>query len=143
MERATDLAECSNCLCLAARSAARRITAVYDRELRPHGLRATQFTILTMLMMRGQTTVGALAKSLGMDRTTLTRNAALIAAKGWIAVKADGGDARLHVLSITPAGQALARDAFPAWRRAQERVSTAFGSVGVAALHRLSDARMT
>jgi DNA-binding MarR family transcriptional regulator len=142
MEHASDLAECRNCLCLASRSAARGITAVYDRRLRPHGLRATQFTLLTMLMLRGATPVGALAKSLGMDRTTLTRNAALLAAKGWVAAEPHGGDARSHVLSVTAAGQALVRQALPAWRQAQASVANAFGRTGVVALRRLAGTRV-
>jgi len=142
MQHASELAECRGCLCLASRSAARGITAVYDRRLRPHGLRVTQFTILTMLMLRGATPVGALAKALGMDRTTLTRNAALLAAKGWIASAEEGGDARARILSVTSAGQALVGQAFPAWREAQESVANAFGPTGVAALRRLAGTRM-
>jgi DNA-binding MarR family transcriptional regulator len=142
MERSSDIAACRDCLCLASRSAARGITAVYDRRLRPHGLRVTQFTILATLMLRGATPVGALAKSLGMDRTTLTRNAALLAAKGWVAAVPHDGDARSHFLSVTSAGQVLARKAFPAWRDAQESVANAFGPTAVAALRRLAGTRM-
>ena len=142
MERSSGIAECRDCLCLASRSAARGITAVYDRRLRPHGVRVTQFTILAMLMLRGATPVGALAKSLGMDRTTLTRNAALLAAKGWVTVAPHGGDARSHILSVTSVGRALVRKAFPAWRETQESVANAFGQTGVAALRRLSGTRM-
>src|SRR5215467_11015973 len=43
------LIECADCLCLASRRAARQITRVYDRELRPYGLRVTQFTVLVIL----------------------------------------------------------------------------------------------
>ncbi len=134
--------ECRDCLCLAARSAARAITAVFERRMRPHGVRATQFTILTNLILRGPTPVGALAKALGMDRTTMTRNAALLAVKGWVAAVAHGEDARAHILSITPAGEELARQAFPAWREAQKSVAEAFGPTGVSALHRLAGTRM-
>ena len=142
MEQASNLAECRDCLCLASRSAARGITAVYDRRLRPHGVRVTQFTILAMLMLRGATPVGALAKSLGMDRTTLTRNAALLAAKGWVAAASGDREARSHILAATSAGQALVRKAFPAWREAQRTVADAFGPTCVAALRRLAGTRM-
>jgi DNA-binding MarR family transcriptional regulator len=141
MTEASDFAECRNCLCMASRSAARGITAVFDRRLRPHGVRATQFTILTTLMLRGATPVGALANFLGMDRTTLTRNAAVLAARGWVAAAPHGEDARSHVLKVTSSGQAKAREALPAWRKAQESVSNAFGARGVAALRRLAGTR--
>src|SRR5215469_10102342 len=89
-----DLDECVECLCLASRRAARRITRVYDRELRPHGLRATQFTILVMLSLRGATPIGELAEALGAERTTLTRNLALIEAEAWVKIQLDEEDAR-------------------------------------------------
>jgi DNA-binding MarR family transcriptional regulator len=142
MDAKLNIAECRDCLCLASRSAARGVTTVYDRRLRPHGVRATQFSILTMLILRGPTPVGALARSLGMDRTTLTRNAALLQAKGWITAKPHGEDGRSHVLSVTSAGRRLAQEALPAWRAAQESVANAFGPRGVAALHRLAGTRM-
>ena len=71
-------------------------------------------------MLRGPTPVGVLARLLGKDRTTLTRNAALLQEKGWITAEQHGEDGRSHVLSVTSAGQALAREALPAWRGAQE-----------------------
>jgi DNA-binding MarR family transcriptional regulator len=135
--------DCRNCLCLSSRSAARGITAVYDRHLRPHGLRITQFTILAMLVLRGATPISALAKSLGMDRTTLTRNLALLEANGWAQIRRDEDDARTHLVSVTVEGRAIARKALPAWRKAQERVAAAFDAANVAALHRLANMHMT
>ena len=63
---------------------ARRITRTFDRELRPYGLRATQFTVLVMLSLRGDMTIGQLAEALGAERTTLTRNLALIEDAAWV-----------------------------------------------------------
>src|SRR6478672_9045556 len=100
-----DLLECRDCLCLASRKAARAITQVYERHLRSHGLRATQFTILTTLMVMGEAPVGTLAKFLGMDRTTLTRNLALLEDKGWIRTRTDDTDTRIHLLTATRAGE--------------------------------------
>ncbi len=132
--------ECRYCLGLASRSAARGITAEYERHLRPHGIRSTQFTILTNLIMRGGTPMTQLAKYLGMDRTTLTRNVALLAKNGWVTTSPDATDARSTVITVTTAGRAIARKALPAWRAAQESLSQAFGATGVAALRKLSGA---
>ena len=41
------------------------------------GVRATQFTILSQLMLRGEMPIGKLASFLGMERTTLSRNLTL------------------------------------------------------------------
>lgn len=143
MEDIAAFADCRSCLCLASRSAARGITNVYDAGLRPHGLRITQFTILSNLVLRGATPVVALARLLGMDRTTLTRNLSLLEANGWIRTRCDEDDARTHLVSLTTKGRSIAREALPAWRKAQDAVAAALGAADIAALHRLANARMT
>jgi DNA-binding MarR family transcriptional regulator len=133
-----NISDCRNCLCLASRTASRAITAAYDRQLRPHGIRATQFTLLTMLILRGETPIGVLAKFLGMDRTTLTRNVALLETNGWVRTRTGGADARSHVVSVTGSGEKMVRSALPAWRQAQSNVADAIGVAGVTAMHRLA-----
>ena len=134
--------ECRSCLCLASRRAARGITTVFDRHLRPHGLRGTQFTLLTNLIIRGGTPITVLARALGMERTTLTRNVALLAAKGWAETRSGDEDGRAHVVSITDEGRAVVTAALPAWREAQASVAEVFGPTGVAALQQLAGAAM-
>jgi DNA-binding MarR family transcriptional regulator len=130
------LAECQACLCTASRSAARGITAIFDRRLRPHGLRTTQFTILVNLILRGPTAIGALAKLLQLERTTLTRNVAVLARNGWSRDDLDPADSRVHIISVTPAGEAIVREAFDAWKDAQRRVASILGDGGVDAIGR-------
>ena len=132
-----ELSECSDCLCLASRRAARSITRAFDRKLRANGLRATQFTILVMLTRAGPLSIGHLADALGAERTTLTRNLALIEANGWVRIRV-GDDARLRVVGITPKGRAAVAAALPAWRAAQAAAAGAIGPSGVSALHALS-----
>jgi DNA-binding MarR family transcriptional regulator len=138
MNAANDIAVCAHCLCFASRQAARAITSVYDRRLRPHGIRATQFTILTNLILRGPTALGVLAKGLGLERTTLTRNLALLDARGWVVIRPGDADSRSRIITVTEAGRALVHAAFPDWREAQQQASDAFGQAGVAALHKLA-----
>ena len=69
-----DLLETKQCLCLASRRAARAITRQFDRALRAHGIRATQFTLLAALELKGPQPIGELARLLVADRTTVTRN---------------------------------------------------------------------
>lgn len=137
-----EIFECQKCLCLASRRAARGITAVFDRHLRPHGVRGTQFTILVNLMLRGGTPTTELANALGMDRTTLTRNIALLATHEWAESRPGEQDARAHVISVTDRGRAVVLAALPAWRKAQASVADAFGTTGVAALQRLARTAM-
>jgi DNA-binding MarR family transcriptional regulator len=109
---------CMECRCFAARREARRITQAYDAALKPSGLRATQFTLLTVLVLAGPMKIGRLAEKLATDRTTLTRNLALLEKRGLIGMSA-GGDRRATIVSISPAGLRAARAALPLWRRGQ------------------------
>lgn len=124
MNDATDFAECQNCLCLAARRKAQRLTRAYDARLRPHGLTIHQFSMLTTLILAGPLPMSALAERLGVDRTTLTRNVTLSEDKGLVAVK-PGSDARERVVNITRAGLEMAEKALPAWQRAQAEAQAA------------------
>lgn len=142
MDERAAFSDCRDCLCQASRSAARSVTTVYDQYLRPHGLRITQFTLLSNLILRGAVPMTTLAKILGVDRTTLTRNVALLEENGWIRTRVDDDDARMHLVAITASGRAVAQRALPAWREAQENVAAAFGATGVAALHRLASTKM-
>ncbi len=135
-----DLMACAGCLCLASRRAARSITAAFERSLRPHGIRATQFTTLVMLMLRGPTPIGELAESLGMERTTLSRNLDLLEAKGWAESRPGADDSRARVARVTAEGQVVVRAALPQWRQAQDAVAQAVGDPGVDALRRLAQA---
>jgi DNA-binding MarR family transcriptional regulator len=121
MYTTVDLTETRNCYCLKARREARELTRLYEKKLRPHGLRATQFSVLAALSQKGPTPVGELADLLGLERTTLSRGAALLTRNGWIASDASSLDAREHVLRLTPAGRDTLEAAFPAWKMAQEQ----------------------
>src|SRR5436309_16128709 len=98
---ACDLSLCASCHCLAARRRARAITRLFDEKLRPQGLRATQFSVLVGLAVAGPMPMGALADALGLERTTLTRGAALLERNGWIGTDRST-DGRERPLRLTP-----------------------------------------
>lgn len=111
-----------DCHCLAARREARTVTRVFEARLRPHGLKATQFSVLSALRLRGPTGLTALADFLALERTTLTRVAAVLARNGWLR-DLPAADARQRLLGITPAGRRKVEAAFPAWQEAQSLTS--------------------
>jgi DNA-binding MarR family transcriptional regulator len=121
MEAGVDLSACRGCHCLAARRRARAITRLFDAKLRPHGLRATQFSVLAVLALRGATRVRELAGLLTLERTTLTRIGAVLERNGWVDT-ARSDDARARPLRLTAAGRRKLEAAFPAWKDAQELV---------------------
>lgn len=120
-----DLAVTRDCWCLAARRTARTLTRLYERELRPHGLRATQFSILASLGIRGATRVGEIARGLDLERTTVTRSAALLERNGWVR-HLPAEDARERPLELTAAGWKKLDAALPAWKLAQETAGRQF-----------------
>jgi DNA-binding MarR family transcriptional regulator len=129
----TDYMACAGCFCLASRQAARKITRLYDSFMQGSGVRATQFTILSQLMLRGEMPIGKLASILGMERTTLTRNLTLLEQQKWISIKA-GDDPRSRMIGITAQGRGMVRRGFPYWSKAQAQVGKMLGADGQAAL---------
>ena len=129
----TDYMACAGCFCLASRQAARKITRLYDSHMQESGVRATQFTILSQLMLRGEMPIGKLAGILGMERTTLTRNLTLLEQRKWISIKA-GDDPRSRMIGITAQGRGIVRRGFPYWSKAQAQVGKMLGADGQAAL---------
>src|SRR3954466_16179965 len=122
----TDYMAAAGCFCLASRQAARKITRLYDSYMQEAGIRITQFTILSQLMLRGEMPIGKLAGLLGMERTTLTRNLAPLEEQKWIAETA-GDDPRARMIAITAPGRAAVRRAFPYWSSAQAHVGKLLG----------------
>lgn len=121
MDTSIDLSPCRACHCLAARQQSRAITRLFEEKLRPYGLRATQFSVLAALALKGPTPVKELADTLGLERTTLTRIGALLERNGWVST-AQSEDARERPFRLTGAGRRKLEGAFPAWKEAQDRV---------------------
>lgn len=132
------IVETTHCLCLAARRASRAITREFDHALRAHGLRATQFTLLSALHQAGPQTIGELAELLSSDRTTLTRNLAVAEQHGWVTTRASRNDARSRIATITAKGSRALVAALPAWRATQQRLSDQIGADTAASLRRLA-----
>ena len=128
-----DYMAAAGCFCLASRQAARKITRLYDSCMQESGIRATQFTILSQLMLRGEMSVGKLAGILAMERTTLTRNLALLEGERWISTK-PGEDPRARMIAITAQGRGVVRRGFPHWAKAQADAGKLLGADGQAAL---------
>jgi DNA-binding MarR family transcriptional regulator len=105
--------------------AARAITRRYDAYLRPHGVTATQFSLLGAISQRPGATVSALAEERGFERTTLTRNLDKLEVMGLAASTAVG---RGRVPTLTTAGEALVEQLLPLWRQAQAELRTELSS---------------
>ena len=102
------------------------MTQRFDEAFRGLGLRATQLSVLTAVYHVPDAPLSKLARILGMDRTSLTRNLQVLERKGLISAK-EGNDKRQRRISITPEGEQLLMRAFPIWREVQAEVEEAIG----------------
>ena len=114
------------CACTNLRRATRMATQAYDGALRPAGLRATQFTLLSVIAKHGQLRQSHLAEILVMDGTTLTRNLRPLVKNKWIEIDRDS-DQRVRLISITAKGRRVLAKAVPLWQQVQARFVTGLG----------------
>lgn len=121
------------CTCARLRKLARRVTRIYDARLAPQAIKVTQFSLLVNAA-RGERTVSELAADLEMDRSTLSRNLAPLAAQGWVSISV-GADLRSRSISVTAAGRRKLKAALPLWRKAQCEVESVLGAASVGELH--------
>src|SRR5262245_46479631 len=126
------------CMCGSLRRAARVATQHYEETLRPHGLRATQMTILQVLSRAGEVTQGRLGEMLAMDSTSLTRTLAIMRRHGWIAERR-GKDRRERWLRLSTGGVKKLRSAEPAWEKVQSGLRRELGDQGWNDLMRLAN----
>ncbi len=122
----SDYPDIQVCACANLRRATRMVTQAYDAALRPLGLRATQFTMLSVLAKRGQIRQSKFADILGMDGTTLTRNLRPLLKNEWIQIDREE-DQRVRLISITKLGRDVLDQAVPLWRQVQSRFVTGLG----------------
>lgn len=117
----------SVCTCFRLRRAARQVSQIYDRELAAVGLSLNEYSILRHAERGGHCLLGELADSLGMERTTLTRNLKPLLEAGWLK-EARGEDARQRLISITASGRKRIASAKPHWQRAQQSIESSYGA---------------
>ena len=117
----------AGCVCFHLRRSARTVTQFYDRTLAPSGLRATQFTLMTVVSRTGGLPFSSLAEVLGMDRTTLTRNLRPLERDGLVTIEA-GADRRVRLVRLTRGGERKHAEAAPLWAKAHARVTEGIGS---------------
>jgi DNA-binding MarR family transcriptional regulator len=124
------------CTCFNLRKATRAITLMYDLELRPSGLRTTQFLLLTEIKVSAPITIKPLAKKMLMHRTALARNLKLLEKKDLVKIE-PGYDRRERSIRLTHSGQKALVQAYPLWEHAQSKVAKHFGKKQLN--HRLSE----
>ena len=131
----------SPCTCFRMRKLTRLMSQRYDRRLSAAGLNLNQYSILRRIGDQART-VGDLARELGMDRTTLSRDLKPLLAAGWIE-PVEGADARQRPVRATTAGRRAVAKAMPLWRAVQDEIETLLGGERTARLHAQLDFALT
>jgi DNA-binding MarR family transcriptional regulator len=123
----TRLEETKECLNFVVRRTSRIVGRYYDAALKPTGLRATQFNVMSVLAQSGAVSFTELAARLGMERSVLARNLKPLARLGFATVSA-GDDKRMRVAELTTRGKEKLRSVLPVWSKAQSHLSDELGA---------------
>jgi DNA-binding MarR family transcriptional regulator len=126
------------CTNLKLRQLGRVVTRHYDACIVPTGLKITQYSLLSHVVLLGPMRPSDLAQRMQLEPSTLTRNLQPLIAAGWLRL-GPGEDGRSRLVEATPAGRAKRAEAQRAWKQAQLALNERLGVRRVAALHALID----
>jgi len=118
--RRTALQIGSQCLVMRARRLARRLTRIYDEELRALGIGSAQLNLLVTIGAGGPLRASDIGDHLDIEKSILSRSLRRLLAQGLI-------DSEDQHLRLPPAGERVLSDVRPAWQRAQGRASRELG----------------
>jgi len=126
------------CTNLKLRQLSRAVTRHYDAYVAPTGLKNTQYSLLSHVVLLGPIRPGELAAQMRLDASTLTRNLQPLIAQGWVEL-GPGDDARSRSVAVTESGRVKRAEAQKAWKQAQVALNARLGDERVVALHALID----
>jgi DNA-binding MarR family transcriptional regulator len=124
-----DIAESTAAACISTRvrQLSRIVTRVYDDALRPLGITASQFTLLTQLAQQDGITAVEIGHTLDIEKSTLSRNLKRLLGLGLLTMDPPAGR-RGRGLHLTPKGEAAIKQAYPVWMDAQSKTVTIMGA---------------
>jgi DNA-binding MarR family transcriptional regulator len=118
MSEELNMTAVENCVCFNLRWVTRAVTQFYDAEMRRHGIRPTQGTILLSLSSKETWSMAELSDWLGLERTSLVRNLRPLQRDGLVQAVGGGHGNRVE-LAITAKGKKQIEKLIPAWKSAQ------------------------
>lgn len=130
------------CTNLKLRQLSRVVTRHYDAYVGATGLKNTQYSLLSYVVLYGPLRPSDLARHMSLDASTLNRNLQPLIAQGWVRV-GPGHDARSRLVEATAPGRAKRLEGQRAWKQAQLALNERLGPARVVALHSLMDDCMT
>jgi DNA-binding MarR family transcriptional regulator len=123
--------DCNNSM---LRRASRMLGQLYDDELAPSGLRATQHGLLAQIHIMGAPTLRDLAAEIVMDLSALGHTLKPLVRDGYVTLVPDKEDRRVKHATLTSAGQKKLQQTMRLWAKAQQRFEKVFGDKKAASL---------
>ncbi len=107
----------------------RLVSREFEQQLRPVGLSLQQLEVLSTLMVcAGPTKPTVVADLLAVERSTMSRNLAILIDRGWVARTDISATGRALAVAITDAGIDILARANQAWHQAQATLTAALHS---------------
>ena len=106
-----------------SRLAARRITQFLDGEMASLGLTAAQAGMMAQIATASDDTLGALARRMGLEQSTMSRNLRTLEGEGLIEIATVENDLRRRAVWLTETGARRLEAAIPVWRKAQAKLA--------------------
>ena len=128
----------SECLAVRIRLLNRTVTNIFDDALRPLGVKVSQLNVLMVVAKRGPISPGDVARSLNMEKSTLSRNVERMRTRGWLKVS-HGDSGRKQVLELGSPGRKLIEKSLPLWKKAQAQTEAMVGHRDARVIHRAAN----
>ena len=106
-----------------SRLAARQITQFLEREMAGIGLSVAQLGLMAQIAAAADDTLGALARTTGLEQSTLSRNLRTLEGQGMIEIAIVEADLRRRAVWLTEAGARRLESAIPIWRKAHAKLA--------------------
>ena len=116
------------CYCAVFRTAARKVTAIYDAALEPCGINLAQYSLLRTIQRRAPLSLTELGRVTELDRSTIGRNVKLLRRLGLVRATPGADDQREAVVTLDEQGAQVLERAAPLWDEAQRAVEAKLGA---------------
>jgi DNA-binding MarR family transcriptional regulator len=115
------------CICISTRKAANALTNLYDEALEKSGIKVTQYSLLKTIDRSSEITINELSKQTKLNRTTLTRNLAILESDELIELISDPEDLRKSIVRLTKSGEKVLKKAQTSWEEVQKKAKKVLG----------------
>lgn len=117
----------NHCIVYRWRMLSRLLTNVLDEALRPLNLTSSQLNILAIVAGMRESTVGAIAYYMQMEKSSATRAVQPLLRDGLLKSHRHPDDGRVSVLSLSKKGERTFKASYKIWSEAQEEMVNILG----------------